>query len=1295
MEGPGLVAAARLEEGIPKLLVKVSPTTAANSAKNLGEVTLRKLGSAGRSHVAVVHLSAAVPTGIVLISTKLAELLGVSNGEQVQIARSERRRGSREEENEGAARSQSKQAGSLPPDSRRVSMAWSESPLFAQGRNEHGQRRTVGGRTLGTPQAKVAEELPEHLTTPPRGYMPPRMASVASSQGFHHPPMPVAQAASRVGPKSPMQSPSTPIISPYGHGPYVSHARSMPNPCNSPAVAMRMTRVSAPTNFAFHMSRPKVASPKVLSARNRSSVGGYSRMPEAETADWLPSSFGTTSTWQATQRQVPPSSPPALIPKSQPAESRSPSPPTPSPSPQEAKTRDAFQNQSPKFYPVPAPAVDRSDDKQRSSPSPPLQPRRLDGKSPSLVFAPPPAVGRVERRVSLPAELLRSEDWVAAMAPVPSEKPSAPVTSAYGGQAAVQSPKLPVYPPPLVVAPMMVAPPPPKTTQGVTTVVDNKDSISSIPVDQSLCEEREEVKPPMASPTERRASKMALVPIGHDGRDSRGLRSKQVTLGALQCETNGISPEAAPEALNDTWLPPNNSAGGQLERSELGTEITSEVRRWLTGHTSGLQCSHVVMDKALTVLSNFKLSSGCELEVLGGPLGAIIGGYNEEDWLYQEIFSKAPGQALQEAFQLLGFPSDTGDWSNYMVEEISLAYRRQCLRGHPSRGGSARNYLKLQVALELVRAFEAKDLGSPEAESSETTEAAWSSPRRRRKVHGFVLDDLALVRELELSPTEAAMEADNLPAERLEELNRALDEYILRQMCFKSEIVAEIARLHENSAYSILGVSPEASDSEIKKAYRLVAMQCHPDKGGNKAEFQELHEAYEKIMEQRRSSANLIAKSGGPTESPAETPAPPKAKEEEKVDEAEEEEEEEEEGEESAHEDEDGGEAQLLAKSGKAAEEASRYAKTAADFAHQAAEAAETARQGRSSNALALTKSIAHSAIVLTLTVVKAVRVVGYATMDVAAQCRLAARKFQDSAECAECSTEAMGLGLEALNAALSCAEVTEVTAAELSRDVEEENGSNSEELASERFVGAAVRASLAAASASNAAMSAAIAAVEGNRQCIQAAQPAEEIKDPKPPEAEEEQSQKSEDSPRSEASVGRKVSEHPEDQGLKRQINQRNNNHKVLLRLNAEILLHQQNVRQFLQANRQLIPEVSCEARSKVQTLLHDYAQEVQAELQNLDADKLVEELPTTLKHSGLLAPLLQSQVLAIPVCPKARVLKMAALYDLQMTFKVLEQEIFEPARQMLLKVKSSTQCLDELIERIQKELRSYTDGG
>ncbi|CAE7838033.1 unnamed protein product, partial [Symbiodinium necroappetens] len=92
--------------------------------------------------------------------------------------------------------------------------------------------------------------------------------------------------------------------------------------------------------------------------------------------------------------------------------------------------------------------------------------------------------------------------------------------------------------------------------------------------------------------------------------------------------------------------------------------------------------------------------------VLGGPLGAIVGGYNEADWLHQEMFSKSPADAVKESFELLGFGDvREGDWSGVMVEEVSLAYRRQCLRGHPSRGGPARGYLKLQVAMEVIRAF--------------------------------------------------------------------------------------------------------------------------------------------------------------------------------------------------------------------------------------------------------------------------------------------------------------------------------------------------------------------------------------------------------------------------------------------------------------------------------------------------------------------------------------------------------------------------------------------------------------
>src|SRR5688572_11929274 len=49
--------------------------------------------------------------------------------------------------------------------------------------------------------------------------------------------------------------------------------------------------------------------------------------------------------------------------------------------------------------------------------------------------------------------------------------------------------------------------------------------------------------------------------------------------------------------------------------------------------------------------------------------------------------------------------------------------------------------------------------------------------------------------------------------------------------------------------YSILGLKPSATIPEIKKAYRHLALQHHPDKTGNDpyaaAQFAEIKEAYE------------------------------------------------------------------------------------------------------------------------------------------------------------------------------------------------------------------------------------------------------------------------------------------------------------------------------------------------------------------------------------------------------------------------------------------------------------------
>lgn len=55
--------------------------------------------------------------------------------------------------------------------------------------------------------------------------------------------------------------------------------------------------------------------------------------------------------------------------------------------------------------------------------------------------------------------------------------------------------------------------------------------------------------------------------------------------------------------------------------------------------------------------------------------------------------------------------------------------------------------------------------------------------------------------------------------------------------------------IEKNQAYQILGLGENASELEIKKTYRKLSLQRHPEKNDNSEEsrnkFQELQEAYE------------------------------------------------------------------------------------------------------------------------------------------------------------------------------------------------------------------------------------------------------------------------------------------------------------------------------------------------------------------------------------------------------------------------------------------------------------------
>lgn len=70
--------------------------------------------------------------------------------------------------------------------------------------------------------------------------------------------------------------------------------------------------------------------------------------------------------------------------------------------------------------------------------------------------------------------------------------------------------------------------------------------------------------------------------------------------------------------------------------------------------------------------------------------------------------------------------------------------------------------------------------------------------------------------------------------------------------------------MNSKDYYKILGIDKKASKEEVKKAFRKLAHQYHPDKGGDEKKFKEANEAYQILSDdKKRAEYDMYGSAGG------------------------------------------------------------------------------------------------------------------------------------------------------------------------------------------------------------------------------------------------------------------------------------------------------------------------------------------------------------------------------------------------------------------------------------------------
>ncbi|CAE8736290.1 unnamed protein product [Polarella glacialis] len=410
--------------------------------------------------------------------------------------------------------------------------------------------------------------------------------------------------------------------------------------------------------------------------------------------------------------------------------------------------------------------------------------------------------------------------------------------------------------------------------------------------------------------TGRRAAKStALVPRGHgsqptDGGPGAGSSSGGSSSGssgfvrcdigeAMQLRDTRLGPAggavsslpAAPAALSpavrlvayDGQPFPQLAAGALSNCSGKGKDAAAAppwLGLWLTGTMSGeLAC--ILVDDWLQGEVAWPDAPSGELQRKLGCVAGMLADVSLQRvptaWLHQAIFALSPQQAASASILVVLEASGKDverrgpKVEDLLVSEVELALSRleaRALGGQEGEPAASAARLEALVRREMLRHLWCDDNNNHNNHNSNNNNERQGCGSRGKDVagetrgregggHAQLDDDSWLLEQLRRSPQVAEEKIMATGLAELRRENQLLDHYLVRLLRLKRCLVTLLDEWEKVDHYAILGVLASATDRELKSAYRKACLRLHPDKGGDKAQFQQLQDSYARVLEER------------------------------------------------------------------------------------------------------------------------------------------------------------------------------------------------------------------------------------------------------------------------------------------------------------------------------------------------------------------------------------------------------------------------------------------------------------